>query len=180
MVLALMLPLALSAQPGPRDGSFCGDGPRWDGRGHGGRHGGGPRDGFDGIGIHRLLWQADEIGLTEQQQDQLEKLALDFRTAQIDRRAAMEKARLQLHTLMADDNASETEVNRKIDELSALRAEMQKARFAHRRQVHDLLTEEQIEKIKELRRDRFDDARGRFGKERRMHDRGPGGGWGNP
>jgi Spy/CpxP family protein refolding chaperone len=152
MALALVLPLAVSAQPGP--GPDCPDGPRFMGRGDG-PHG----EGRGRPVTHHLLRMADDIGLTEDQQEQLKQLVFEFRTAQIDRKAELEKARLRLRTLKMDEDASVDEVNRAIDEVAALRAVGQKARYAHRKQVHEILTDEQIEKIKELRRERREERR---------------------
>ena len=167
MALALALPLTSFAQWGPGSPNCDGDGPGP--RHHGMRQGGG--DGFgpghgrmggrDGMGIHMLLRNADEIGLNEEQQTELKTMAETFRLEQIDRKAALEKARVKLHSLMADDNAVEREVNAQIDELARLRADMQKMRYAHRQAVKQVLNDEQLDKIKELRKQRFEDRPGR-------------------
>jgi Spy/CpxP family protein refolding chaperone len=120
---------------------------------------------------------ADEIGLTDAQKDELEQLRTDFQLAQIDRRAELRKAEVKLRDLMNDDDASAAVVNRAIDEVAALKAELQKARYAHRQQVESILTAEQLEKLEQLRQERFEERRqGRGGKT----GRGQGRGWGNP
>jgi len=176
VAFALLTPLTLVAQPGPGGQAFCPDGPRWMGQRHHGMYCDQPGRGDRGPGIGRLLMAADEIGLTDEQEDQLEQLQVDFKMEQIDRKAEMQKARVQLRTLMRDDNAVERDVFRMIDDLSRMKADMQKMRYTHRLQIHSILTEEQIEKMKELRRERRGDGQGMKGRNPHWRK----GGWGRP
>jgi len=185
----LLLPLAALAQPAPGDGPFCPQG-RGMGRGPGqfcpqghGPMGAGHRGmrGDDGPGIGHLLQVADEIGLTEQQRDQLKKMQLEFRTQQIDREAELEKAQVQLRALMADKNAAEAEVLRKIDDVARLKGEMHKMRYTHRKQIHGVLTDEQVGKLQQLRQERWEQGQGKgMGPWKRGGRMGRHGGWGRP
>ncbi len=184
LALALMAPVAMAQMGQPGSGGGFGY-PMGDGWGAGqrgpGYHGrmncDGPRQGRRGDGIGRLLLVADEIGLTEDQQEQLEQLRVDFQLAQIDRRSELRKAQVQMRTLMRDDEASQPAVNRAIDEIAGLRAGLHKAQYAHRQQMQNLLTDEQVAKLKALRTERFQDRwDGRGGKM----GRGQGRGWRRP
>lgn len=176
MAVALLAPLTLVAQPGSGGQAFCPDGPRWMGQGHPGLDGRGMWQRDRGPGIGHLLMVGGKIGLTDEQEDQLEQLQVDFKMEQIDRKAEMQKAQVQLRTLMRDDNAAERDVFRMIDDLSRMKADMQKMRYTHRLQIHSILTEEQIEKMKELRQERRGDGQGMKGR----NPHGRKGGWGRP
>ena len=163
--VALLIPLATSAQPGPGDGPFCPKGHGMEqGPGQACQHGPGPMGpgrccmgGGQGFGddgqppLERLLMLADELGLNEQQREQFKKMQVDFRMQMIDREAEVEKAELRLRTMMTDENAVEVEVGRAIDDVARLRADVQKLRYGHRKQMRGVLTDEQFEKLQKMR-----------------------------
>lgn len=167
--ILLMLPLAAMAQGGPAcDGT--GPGPMGKGMGQGMGHGMGPGMGcrsmkHDGFGMQRgggmaiagLLRNAEEIGLTDQQQADLKKMAETFQMDRIDREAALDKAQVKMRSLMMDDKAAESQVLAQIDQVSKLKADLQKMRYQHRKQVQNLLTDDQQAKLKELRKARWQD-----------------------
>jgi len=165
MAIALLIPLAATAQPGPGDGPSCPKGHEM-GQGQACQHGPGPigpghccKGGGPGFGdddqppLGRLLMLADELGLNEQQRDQLKQMQVDFRMQMIDREAEVEKAELRLRTMMMDKNAVEAEVGRAIDDVARFRADMQKLRYGHRKQMRGVLTDEQFEKLQKMRED---------------------------
>ena len=147
LVLTLAAATIVTAQPGRRGGGNC-DGP---GFGHQGKHHGmGMRDGAPGLKM--VLAHGDEIGLTEQQRDQLEKMSVEFQTQRVDQKAELEKAQIKLKALMRDE-ADEGQVMAGIDNVSKLKADMQKVRYKHHQQVKSVLTEDQVDKLKDLRKD---------------------------
>lgn len=165
MAVALLIPLATLAQPGPGDGPFCPKGHGME-QGQACQHGPGPMGpghcsmGGPGFGdddqppLERLVMLADELGLNEQQREQLKKMQVDFRMQMIDREAEVEKAELRLHTMMMDKNAVEAEVGRAIDDVARFRADVQKLRYGHRKQMRGVLTDEQFEKLQKMRQKR--------------------------
>ncbi|MEW5794906.1 MAG: Spy/CpxP family protein refolding chaperone [Candidatus Zixiibacteriota bacterium] len=163
--VALLLPLAAFAQPGSGDGPFCPQG-RGMGQGPGqccmggGMHRGGPMGDDDHPGIGHLIGLADELGLSEQQRDQLKKMQVEFRMQMIDREAEVEKAEIRLRTLMMDKNAPEAEVGRMIDDVARLRADVQKLKYGHHKQMRGVLTNEQFEKLQKMREERREERRG--------------------
>jgi len=162
LTLALAAPAALLAQPGPGamdrpgggpvgfGGRDCtGDGPH----GFMGRHGGrGMRGGF--VGVSSFMAFADEIELTDVQKDQLEALQVKNRKEGIDKHAELEKARVDLRALKRDDQAAESAVLRQIDVVSGLEADLEKMRYSHRKEMKAVLTEDQINKLEDLRKER--------------------------
>ena len=155
LAVALAMPLSVLAQAGP-------GGPQCAGGGHsmmkqGGGHDGagccGMRGHGDGCGMQMLLRNAEEIGLTQEQKDKLEKMATEFRMQQIDREAALEKAQVRMQDLMRDDNAPENQVMAQIDELARLKADVRKAQYQHHKQMRAVLTAEQQAKMKKMKQD---------------------------
>jgi Spy/CpxP family protein refolding chaperone len=151
MAAALLLPLAALAQMGHGGGAGCGQGrgmgmgDRPDGPGMG-------KCGGDGPGIGHFLQMAEQLGLTDQQREQFKKMQTEFKLQMIDKDAAVEKADVQLRSAMMDDKTSEAEVGRLIDQVAKLRADVQKARYSHQKQMKGVLTAEQLTKSQELRK----------------------------
>ena len=177
VAVTLLAPLTLMAQHGSDPACF---GPPKDarmGQGHPGMpdDGAGPRD--RGPGIRRLLMAGDKIGLTDEQRDQLKQMQVDHQMEQIDRKAELKKAQVLLRTLTSDPEAPERDVMRMIDDVAGLKAALTKARYAQRMQIRSVLTEEQIEKIKELRKEQSPQMPGKF---RGPRGQGRRGGWGRP
>ena len=131
------------------------------------------RRGGDRAGIERILMAADEIGLSEQQRDQLKKMQLDFRMQMIDREADLKKAEVQLRSLMMDKNAPEAEVDRAIDNAARFRADVQKLKYSHHKQMRAVLTDEQFQKLQKLRQERRGGMR-EMHQEKGMQGPGPG------
>lgn len=168
-VLTLLLALAVSAPVLAQRGGFgdCPqDGPKFDGHG---RDGGGR--GFDGPcgmrkgnrgpnGIQMILAHGDDISLTDQQRTKLENMVVEFQTSRVDKRAELEKAQISLRALMRDDNASEITVTAAMDKVTALKGEMKKMQYRHRKSVEGVLTAEQLDKLKEMRKEFRQDGQG--------------------
>jgi Spy/CpxP family protein refolding chaperone len=163
---ALLITSSVIANPGwgGRGDRDCmmqrADAPRCDM--HGKRGGPGGRGMHDkgmgmhgGMGVQMLLMHAEELSLTEPQQTKLKDMAESFALERVDLQSDLQKARIQLRTLKAEDDPSQSEIFSAIDNLAAKRAEMQKMTFRHRQAVKDVLTDEQIDMIKDFRKDRM-------------------------
>ena len=146
-VIALVLAGSIVyAGHGRRGGGFADPGcGMHEGRGMG-MHGG------KGMGLNMLLQHADEIGLDEKQQAQISGMMEEFAMERIDREAELEKAQIQLRHLQMNDGA-ESEVLAMIDKVGALKTEMRKMQYSHHEAIKALLTEEQLDKLQELRKD---------------------------
>ena len=113
--------------------------------GHGMRQGMGMR----GHGGHGIMAMAEELGLTDDQKENIQKLALDHQLAAVDSRAAVQKAEITLKALMHEDDADQGKVFAAIDKLATLKADVKKAGWSHHQKVKGLLTDEQLEKFKD-------------------------------
>jgi len=174
--LLVMSSVAL-AQPG-WGGRGHGDGPTWN---HPERprlgQGMGMRDGMPGVRM--ILAAADDIKLTDEQKARMEKMLVDFQLAKVDNRANIKKAEIRLRTLKRDKSANENEVMASIDEVARMKADLHKMRYRHHREIYNLLTDEQIDKLKELRKERMKKFKGAHkGPHGGMGPGGPGMGFG--
>lgn len=163
MVAAMILGLALmaAAQPGRCDNSCRHDGPGMMGGKMGRGHGMMARRGGmgDGPGFERILDMADKLELTDAQRTKLKTMHETFQLERIDRQADVQKAQLKLRGLMRDDKASTAEINKAIDESSALKADMAKMRVRHHADMKSVLTEKQQQMLKDLRVERRKEVR---------------------
>ncbi|MBN1213421.1 MAG: hypothetical protein JXA92_12690 [candidate division Zixibacteria bacterium] len=159
VVVTLLASIAL-AQPGPFGPGQCplGDGSQM-GKQYARMDRGGMQQHKGMPGIQRLLNMDDELALSPEQKTKFEKMKTDFAMERIDRGAALEKAQVKLRDLMADNKASETNVNMAIDEVSRLKADIQKMRYNHHKQIQATLTEEQVAKLNDMRMERRKEMR---------------------
>ena len=163
MALVLIAPAAVLAGRPHQGRDLCGPGRA----GFGGPGGKGIGPGHH-LGIELILRHADEINLTDEQETELEKLQFDFQMQRIDQKAQIEKAEIQLRRLVHDEEAAEREVMKQIDEVAGLRAGMHKMRYSHRRQFRTVLEEEQLDKLKEMRKQRLGQRHIEFEEEREI------------
>lgn len=125
-------------------------------RGHGqrGSQGFNGRHGNFGQRMFPLLRHAEMLDLTDKQIDKIKEMKYQFNLERIDQKAAIEKAQLKLNKMKRDE-VSESKVFAAIDGASELRAEMKKMQYKHHAEIKNLLTDEQKEKMKELRNGSF-------------------------
>ena len=146
------------AQSGPHGGGH-GDRPGWC---HPDKPGSGRCMGMkDGMSkVRMILAAADDIKLTDEQKARLEKMQVDFQLAKVDQRAKVKKAGIRLRALKRDKSASENEVMAAIDEVARMKADLHKMCYRHHREIHNLLTDDQIDKLKELHKERMKKCKG--------------------
>ncbi len=161
--LALVIPAALLAQPCPADfpqgrgAGFGGGNCSVDGQ-HGFRGHRGGR-GMKGGGMGAFMAFADELELTDGQKDELQTMRLKFQKEKIDQKAELKKAQVDLKALMRDGDASESAVLSQIDAVGDLKTDMRKMQYTHRNEMKAVLTEDQQNKIEELRKERREERR---------------------
>jgi Spy/CpxP family protein refolding chaperone len=80
--------------------------------------------------------------LTAEQVSKIQKLKLEFEKGMLPLRQKMQTLNLDMKSLMAE-GADLAKLGAKIDEMSKVRAEMQKKGLAHQQQIRSLLTDEQ-------------------------------------
>jgi Spy/CpxP family protein refolding chaperone len=101
-----------------------------------------------------VLEKRKQLNLSDEQIEKIKQLTHEFRTTQVDRRAIVEKARIQLGHLKSEKSAGEETVMQAIDNLAQAQAEMHKARYRFRTQMLSVFTERQLQQLKELRQER--------------------------
>ena len=159
-------PPAPQAPHGPKDSNqefdelvaLGDDGGAWFGDGEEGgpggdmHRGGGPGmrrgPGGHGAGMELHMRMAN-LDLTEAQRDKMRDLHEAAMRKNIQRKADLEIARMDLHKLMRADAPSAQSVNTQIDKIAKMRADAEKAHFEVFLQARALLTPEQLKKLKE-------------------------------
>lgn len=109
---------------------------------------------------------AKQLGLTEEQQEKLRTLRTDARKNRIQSQADMRIKRLEMAEIMRADEPDRAAIERKLDEIAAARKTQFLAGLDHRNAMKAILTPEQLEKMKTLRRN--------SGHNFRRNRRGPG------
>jgi len=165
------------------DGDACGRG------GPDPRGGGAGTKGFGppgGGGLDRLVRDAEaakSLGVTDEQIAQVREIAYQNELLQVKNRADLEIAQMELRRLLESAKPTEEAVGTAVDKISALEAQIQKARISEMLKIRGILGEEMIAKLRdsmreELReramtRERERSSRGdRPGSRREMGQRG--------
>jgi Spy/CpxP family protein refolding chaperone len=106
---------------------------------------------------------AEEIGLTSEQTNQIEKVFVRSRPTLIDLRADLEKKQFFLQQAMEDRSAPRGELENKMEAVENARAELQKARQRMLLDIRQVLKPEQWQKLVQKRQE----MRARFLEQRR-------------
>ena len=99
-----------------------------------------------GMALHMRMANLD---LTDAQRDKMRDLHEAAMRKNIQRKADLEIARMDLHKLMRADAPSAQSVNTQIDKIAKMRADAEKAHFEVFMQARALLTPEQLKQLKE-------------------------------
>lgn len=117
----------------------------------------------DGPHLKMLLGPlGEEIGLTDAQRQELQDTGFATQKELIHLHAQVKIAELELRQMMDSDTPDENAVYRKIDEIGALKTDIRKKQMGLRLTVQSVLTDEQVDQLKDLRHERMQD---------RFHDR---------
>ncbi|MFM7232027.1 MAG: Spy/CpxP family protein refolding chaperone [bacterium] len=132
---------------------------------------------------HGMALRLARLDLTDAQRDRMRGIHEAQRRKDIQRRADLQLAAMDLNKLMRAEKADPVAVNAQIDKLSRLRADAMKSRFDTRQQALAVLTPEQLKRLREGEaRGGGPGAPGRGpggpdGPGRGPGPGGPGGGW---
>lgn len=94
---------------------------------------------------------AEDLGLSDQQKQQLEKISQDGRLKMIDLRADLEKQEVILGPMLRTYHADEARVLAQVEKVSRARAALEKQRVETMLASRGVLTEEQWNKLKDTR-----------------------------
>lgn len=106
-------------------------------------------------GVGHLLRNAEEHNLTEEQEELLEKMQLDFELEKVDLQAALRKAKIVFRALARDHNTSEQDVMKAIDKVARCEANLRKMRYRHLKAAHAILSDEQRQGLKSFHKQRM-------------------------
>ncbi len=112
-----------------------------------------PRMGMGG-GPERMQQRkdfAEELGLSSEQQEKIRQIRLAARKQNIEQRAKLQLARLELHELMQADAPDQKQIEAKLTEMSKLREAAMRSHVTTFLEVQKVLTPEQRKKAKDLR-----------------------------
>lgn len=147
-----------SAMHRPMPGGGWGEsGKRWPGRGHWGR---GPGMGMRERG-HRDFMLAriirdpairQRLGITAEQVTKIRQETSAFRKTQIRNRADLEMKRVELADLLSAEQPDRAAIDKKLEEISAVRLAQEKAAVGFHLSMRDVLTPDQRLKLEQMRR----------------------------
>ncbi len=115
--------------------------------------GSGSRTSRPSLAAHALA-RADQIGLTDEQRDQITAAQRGVREASINQRAATQIAELELGDLMGAETRDIAAIETKLRQLAEQTIAAQTASLRLDEAVHETLTDQQIDDLGDLGRDR--------------------------
>ena len=103
------------------------------------------------------------LELTDEQKEKMSGLRSAHQKAMVNLRAAHAKARIDLGTIRNEDNPSASDIQAKVDAVMAAQGKIMAREIQHNIDVRNVLTDEQKEKLGEMRRGGCMGFRGRGG-----------------
>jgi Spy/CpxP family protein refolding chaperone len=159
LIALLLLGLAVSAQPG------TGNGPD---------HGKKMRPGMernDSVMKHRKMnKERKNLGLNEDQKKKIKESRMKFHKDAIQLRNVVAEKKAHLRTLSLVEKPDQTQIDKTIDEMMAIQAQIMKKRSLHQQEIRSLLTEEQrmaFDMKKEMRKEK---KKGKHVKKMRIRE----------
>ncbi len=153
LTAVILIPTTTWAQPGPPP-MMPGGGQFMDGKPPHGPHG-------PGMDIGRW-WEHPEVqkklGLTPEQVEKLAAQRLETETKMIEVGSKKRIAQLHLRDLVSKKDASEEEINKKVDEIGDLQKEQMKAAIGQTRAIRTILNDEQQAKVEKFLKNRQERA----------------------
>ena len=108
--------------------------------------------------------------LTDDQITKIKQISLDHKKAVMETRNLMREKDAHLQTLQTKDNPNMAEINKTIDEIGALRTQLQKSSAQHRQDVRNLLTPAQKVAFDQIKPEQFGEGRHKGGRGGRPGD----------
>ncbi len=109
-------------------------------------------------GIQWLVHNEDaakKFGVTDDQLSQLRELTYQSELAQIKGRADLEIAQMELRRLLDGAKPTEEAVGKAVDKISALEAQLQKARISEMLKAREIVGQETMDKIRDAMKERM-------------------------
>ena len=106
-------------------------------------------------GVGGLARFADELGLSDDQMEKLKTLRFETAKKTVAERSEVQIAGIELHELMQKDDFDESAIKKQIEKIGRLKTNMMLTRVDKKLAVKNVLTDEQENMLKELRRESF-------------------------
>lgn len=133
------------------------------------------------LGPEMLLKHKDELGLSQDQVAKIEKMRDAFMESHIKQQADIKIKEMKLRSAIQKDKIDRKEVEKMIRDIAKQRTDMQIDRMNYLLDVKSVLTDEQIKKIEEFRKNRRHEMmREHMGRPGKGMGMGRGMGMGNP
>jgi len=113
-----------------------------------------------GVRQHPRVPRMEALDLTAEQKDKLQDLRTEQAKAMARLQADVKVARIELQELLRDRSSTQSSVKKAVQKASAAQAKTMESNALHRLAVNQVLTDEQIEKMQELRGPRGRRGRG--------------------
>lgn len=88
-----------------------------------------------------------ELELTEEQKSTLREKRREWRLEALDSRTQLKKKRIELNGLLAEKDVNMPRIRQRVNSLHDLRAELHIARLEHRKEMREVLTDKQRDKL---------------------------------
>jgi len=98
-----------------------------------------------------LLNLADELGLTDEQIEEIRDIQYNFKKAEIGLKADIKTLRLELHHLMMQEEPNEREIARVVERMADAEKKLLKHRVDKKLAMKKVLTAEQFEKFLKIK-----------------------------
>jgi Spy/CpxP family protein refolding chaperone len=95
-----------------------------------------------------------KLDLTDQQREELKALHFNTARGQIKMRADLKIARLELKEILTRAEPNRKEVDQKLDQIAKIQTDLRKSQIDRKLAIREILDEEQLAKLRELKRDR--------------------------
>ena len=105
-------------------------------------------------GVGHLLRNSEDHNLTEEQEELLEKMRLDFELEKVDLQAALRKAKIVFRALAREHDSAEADVMDAIDKVATAEADLRKMRYRHLKTAHSVLNDDQRKGLKAVHKQR--------------------------
>ncbi|HOP32242.1 MAG TPA: hypothetical protein PKU94_02545 [Candidatus Hydrothermia bacterium] len=124
---------------------------------------GGPDMPFRGyMGILKNDRVAAEIGLTPEQKKKIEDIDYNYSRKIVDLRAEVQKKNLELNHMISSDNFSKSELESLLYDIGKLEAQVKLNRILQVTEIKKVLTNEQVEKVRQYMRNEVKERHKRF------------------
>ncbi len=102
--------------------------------------------------IRHALMAKEELGITDKQATRLRAMKIAFKKERITRKAEVDLAKVDLHALLHDDQATMAQIEAAVNKVYTLKASLRVASIKARREAKAVLTPEQRKKMKATHR----------------------------